>query len=122
MPSNSTVSAFFCVGCFFFFLSLCVCFFYHPSSFQPTTHTPPRHALSQTHTRYRREQLRYANNSNYKNDQLIRKEMYVSPEVIAEVKRIIADSEITKEDDREWPEGDRCASINIKSAHNPNIK
>ena len=34
--------------------------------------------------------------------------MYVSPEVIAEVKRIIADSEITKEDDREWPEGDRC--------------
>jgi len=31
----------------------------------------------------------------------------VSPEVIAEVKRIIADSEITKEDDREWPEADR---------------
>jgi len=40
--------------------------------------------------------------------------MYVSPEVIAEVKRIIADSEITKEDDREWPEADRIGSQELE--------
>lgn len=70
------------------------------------------HAHARPHTH---AQLRYANNSNYKNDKLIRKEMYVSPEIVKEVKRIIADSEITKEDDREWPEADRCARANIKS-------
>ncbi|KAI8881317.1 putative mago nashi protein [Backusella circina FSU 941] len=46
---------------------------------------------------------RYANNSNYRNDRLIKKEMYVSPAVIDEIKRIIADSEVMKEDDSEWP-------------------
>ncbi|CAH0488072.1 unnamed protein product [Peronospora effusa] len=51
--------------------------------------------------------LRYANNSNYKKDSMIRKEMTVSKSVIDEVKRIISDSEITKEDDKEWPEPDR---------------
>jgi hypothetical protein len=66
-------------------------------------------------------QLRYANNSNYKNDKLIRKEMFVSPEIIKEVQRIIADSEITKEDDREWPEADRCETKeNNARVPNPN--
>lgn len=51
--------------------------------------------------------LRYANNSNYKKDSMIRKEVVVSQSVIDEVKRIISDSEITKEDDKEWPEPDR---------------
>uniref|UniRef100_K3WUL2 Mago nashi protein n=1 Tax=Globisporangium ultimum (strain ATCC 200006 / CBS 805.95 / DAOM BR144) TaxID=431595 RepID=K3WUL2_GLOUD len=51
--------------------------------------------------------LRYANNSNYKKDSMIRKEVTVSQAVIEELKRIIKDSEITKEDDREWPEPDR---------------
>ena len=51
--------------------------------------------------------LRYANNSNYKNDQMIRKEVYVGPEIMAEVKRIIAEAEIDKEDDKHWPEPDR---------------
>ena len=40
-----------------------------------------------------RAQLRYANNSNYKNDTIIRKEVYVSPAVLAEVKRIVQESE-----------------------------
>lgn len=44
--------------------------------------------------------LRYANNSNYKNDFMIRKEVTLSHHVIDEIKRIIKDSEITKEDDR----------------------
>eukprot|EP00041_Stephanoeca_diplocostata_P002549 m.27992 g.27992 ORF g.27992 m.27992 type:complete len:160 (+) comp13505_c0_seq1:115-594(+) len=51
--------------------------------------------------------LRYANNSQYKNDTMIRKETFVSPEVLGEVKRIVEDSEITKEDDNLWPMEDR---------------
>ncbi|KAI9481572.1 MAG: Mago nashi protein [Benjaminiella poitrasii] len=46
---------------------------------------------------------RYANNSNYRNDSLIKKEMHVSGAVIEELKRIIEDSEIMKEDDSQWP-------------------
>ncbi|VDK61384.1 unnamed protein product [Cylicostephanus goldi] len=39
-------------------------------------------------------QLRYANNSNYKNDTIIRKEAFISPAVLQELKRIVEDSEI----------------------------
>ncbi|GAO49386.1 hypothetical protein G7K_3536-t1 [Saitoella complicata NRRL Y-17804] len=46
---------------------------------------------------------RYANNSNYRNDSLIRKEMCVSQAMIAELKRIIQESEVLKEDDAKWP-------------------
>ncbi len=38
-------------------------------------------------------QLRYANNSNYKNDTMIRKECHVSQAVLDELRRIIQDSE-----------------------------
>ncbi|XP_039099173.1 protein mago nashi homolog [Hyaena hyaena] len=51
--------------------------------------------------------LRYANNSNYKDDVMIRKEAYVHKSVMEELKRIIEDSEITKEDDALWPPPDR---------------
>lgn len=51
--------------------------------------------------------LRYANNSNYKNDTMIRKEAYVHPCVMEELKRVILDSEIMHEDDRLWPQPDR---------------
>lgn len=47
---------------------------------------------------------RYANNSNYRNDSLIRKEMCVSSLVIEEIKRIVKSSEIMKEDDAKWPQ------------------
>ncbi|KAK6227600.1 mago nashi domain protein [Colletotrichum tabaci] len=47
---------------------------------------------------------RYANNSNYRNDSLIRKEMCVSALIIDEIKRIIKTSEIMKEDDSKWPQ------------------
>jgi len=43
--------------------------------------------------------LRYANNSNYKSDVLIRKEVYVNEVVLQELKRIIEESEILKEND-----------------------
>ena len=54
--------------------------------------------------------LRYANNSGYKakgagaNTDMIRKEVYVSDAVLAEVKRIVTESEIVREDDKNWPE------------------
>lgn len=51
--------------------------------------------------------LRYANNSNYKNDTMIRKEAYVHHTVMEELKRVIVDSEIMAEDDTAWPPPDR---------------
>lgn len=51
--------------------------------------------------------LRYANNSNYKNDTMIRKEAYVHNSVMDELKRVIVDSEIMAEDDAAWPPPDR---------------
>lgn len=41
--------------------------------------------------------MRYANNSNYKNDSLIRKETFVTVAFMEEVKRIIEDSEVRLE-------------------------
>jgi protein mago nashi len=38
---------------------------------------------------------------------MIRKETYVNESVMAELKRIIDDSEVMKEDDSNWPEPDR---------------
>lgn len=52
-------------------------------------------------------QLRYANNSNYKNDTIIRKEVYVSQAILDELERIIDDADILREDDSKWPEPDR---------------
>ena len=49
--------------------------------------------------------MRYANNSGYKakgagaSTDMIRKEVYVSETVLAEVKRIVSESEIVREDD-----------------------
>ncbi|VDO05025.1 unnamed protein product [Rodentolepis nana] len=51
--------------------------------------------------------LRYANNSNYKNDTMIRKEATVSKAVMEELKRIILESDIMSEDDSSWPAPDR---------------
>ncbi|KAI3519611.1 hypothetical protein L1887_08825 [Cichorium endivia] len=51
--------------------------------------------------------LRYANNSNYKNDTMIRKEVFLTPSVLKECRRIVSDSDIMKEDDNNWPEPDR---------------
>lgn len=51
--------------------------------------------------------LRYANNSNYRHDNLIERETYVTDAVVNEVKRIIEDSEITSESADDWPVPDR---------------
>ena len=42
-------------------------------------------------------QMRYANNSNYKNDTMIRKEVQVSKTVLVELRRILEDSEVSLE-------------------------
>ncbi|GAA94170.1 uncharacterized protein L969DRAFT_93551 [Mixia osmundae IAM 14324] len=47
--------------------------------------------------------LRYGNNSNYRSDSLIRKEVWLSPLAIQELRRIVESSEIVKEDDAQWP-------------------
>ncbi|MCO5598167.1 hypothetical protein L7F22_052259 [Adiantum nelumboides] len=45
---------------------------------------------------YSRGRLRYANNSNYRNDSLIRKEMWVSPILIEQIREIVSESEIMR--------------------------
>jgi len=57
---------------------------------------------------YEDGKLRYANNSNYKSDsaQMIRKEVYLNQVAIDEIRRIVEQSEVTKEDDRRWPRPD----------------
>ncbi|KAK4382800.1 protein mago nashi2 [Sesamum angolense] len=39
--------------------------------------------------------LRYANNSNYKNDTMIRKQIFLTPAVLKECRRIVSDSDVT---------------------------
>jgi len=58
--------------------------------------------------------MRYANNSHYKNETLIRKEDHVTPAVLGELRRIIEDSEILREDDRLWPEPDRIGKQELE--------
>jgi len=53
---------------------------------------------------FRDGKLRYANNSHYKKESIIRKEVDVSESVLSELKKIIEDSEIIKQDDGNWPE------------------
>ena len=50
--------------------------------------------------------LRYANNSNYKKDIMIRKELFVSQPVLDELYRFVDESDICKEDDALWPKPD----------------
>jgi protein mago nashi len=51
--------------------------------------------------------LRYANNSQYKADTLIRKEVYVNDIILNELKRIVLESQVLTQDDKKWPEPDK---------------
>ena len=51
--------------------------------------------------------LRYANNSNYKGDNMIRKEVFVNEAMLEQLKKIVRDSEIMREDDNSWPQPDK---------------
>ena len=55
--------------------------------------------------------LRYANNSNYKRDSLIRKEVFVSPAVVEEVKRMVEESNITSVDDNAWKDPNENSTV-----------
>lgn len=54
--------------------------------------------------------LRYANNSNYKSDAMIRREVFLGPAVVEEIRRIITESEIATVDDSNWKEAPPDAS------------
>lgn len=47
--------------------------------------------------------MRYANNSNYKRDSMIRKEAHVGQVVMTEVRRMIEESAVLAESDKHWP-------------------
>eukprot|EP01025_Chloroclados_australasicus_P051834 TRINITY_DN603_c0_g1_i1.p1 TRINITY_DN603_c0_g1~~TRINITY_DN603_c0_g1_i1.p1 ORF type:complete len:176 (+),score=7.74 TRINITY_DN603_c0_g1_i1:80-529(+) len=58
--------------------------------------------------------LLYENNSQYKNDRMIRKELYVTQAVLDELAKIIRDSGILKEDDKDWPEQDKVGKQELE--------
>ena len=57
--------------------------------------------------------LRYANNSNYKKDMLIRKEVTLQPIALEELRKIIRDSAVLRRDDGRWPEPDDVGNFNV---------
>ncbi|ORX67051.1 Mago nashi protein, partial [Linderina pennispora] len=61
--------------------------------------------------------LRYANQSNYRRDSIIRKNMRLSPALVGEIKRIIDDSEIMRETDQKWPEKDQEGRPDTRDHH-----
>uniref|UniRef100_A0A2K6V140 Uncharacterized protein n=1 Tax=Saimiri boliviensis boliviensis TaxID=39432 RepID=A0A2K6V140_SAIBB len=60
------------------------------------------HCYMEHKGKFGHKKLRCANNSNYKNHVTIRKEAYVHNSIMEPLKRIIEDSEITKEGDALW--------------------
>eukprot|EP00835_Amoeboradix_gromovi_P006422 NODE_751_length_4551_cov_0.292228.p3 type:complete len:149 gc:universal NODE_751_length_4551_cov_0.292228:2658-2212(-) len=57
--------------------------------------------------------LKYSNNSNYKNDQEIKKQVSVSKLLIEEFVKIIDDAEITREDENLWPAPNKVGKIEL---------
>jgi len=51
--------------------------------------------------------LRYANNSRYRADTMIRKEVFVTKAVLDELRRIVETSGIMSLDDAKWPDGSK---------------
>jgi len=47
--------------------------------------------------------LRYGNHSNYKSDGLIKREVYLNKIIVKDICRIIEESEIMRQDDKNWP-------------------
>ena len=80
-----------------------------------------RHGHEFLEFEYSRGRLRYANNSNYRNDSLIRKEMWVGQLVIDQLRDLIEESEIIREDDEKWPQknvgGKQELEIRIGNQH-----
>lgn len=67
-------------------------------------------------------QLRYANNSNYKHDVMIRKETYVNQAVLQELERIVVDSEVPQASNKiheAMPGGFSCVLARACSLQQP---
>eukprot|EP00761_Pharyngomonas_kirbyi_P009910 gb/GECH01009928.1/.p1 GENE.gb/GECH01009928.1/~~gb/GECH01009928.1/.p1 ORF type:complete len:160 (+),score=13.35 gb/GECH01009928.1/:1-480(+) len=62
--------------------------------------------------------LRYANNSNYKRDTMIKKQVHVTTTVLHELKQIIKDSEIMEQDDSSWPMPDKVGRQELEVVFN----
>lgn len=67
---------------------------HHVSMCWCTRRPPPSYVQMQNLITNFTLQFRYANNSNYKNDTMIRKEGFIAQEILDELKRIIEDSEV----------------------------
>ncbi|GAA5999418.1 mago nashi family protein [Rhodotorula paludigena] len=64
-------------------------------------------------------QLRFALNTNYRNEGLIRRQMNLSEAVLAEFKRIVDESEVVKEDDQNWPKKNVVGRQELEILHAP---
>ncbi|GAM20766.1 hypothetical protein SAMD00019534_039410 [Acytostelium subglobosum LB1] len=62
--------------------------------------------------------LRYANNSKYKSETIIRKEVSVSDSVTGVIKKIVKDSGIMMEEDTNWPEPDVVGKQELEVVYN----
>lgn len=51
--------------------------------------------------------LKYANNSQYRNENIIKKQARISQQVLDIVKKIVIDSVVCESDDEKWPQPDR---------------
>lgn len=58
--------------------------------------------------------MRYINNSNYKSDTLIKKEVYLNEDLLEEIKRIIRDSGVMKVNNEKWNKPDESCSQYLK--------
>ncbi|BGP54128.1 hypothetical protein JCM8202v2_001702 [Rhodotorula sphaerocarpa] len=60
--------------------------------------------------------LRFALNSNYRNESMIRREMCLSEAVMGEFKRILDESDIVKQDDEKWPKKNVVGKQELETA------
>lgn len=58
--------------------------------------------------------LRYANNSQYKADSFLGKEVYVNNIILDELKRIVNECGILKRNDKTWPEPDNIGKQELE--------
>lgn len=58
--------------------------------------------------------LRYANNSNYRNERLIKKEAYVTEAVLREARKIVEEGGVLECDDAKWPYPDRVGKQELE--------
>jgi protein mago nashi len=66
--------------------------------------------------------IRYANQSNYRNEELIKREIYISILVFEELLRILRESQILLENDKDWPQPLSESKQELEIRYGKNIK